>query len=231
MRVLLIEDDAAMAKMVELMLVREGYEVVTTELGEEGIELARDGDFDIAVLDLDLPDLPGNEVLQRLRADGVDTPTLVLSGRADADARVHMLRHGADDYLSKPFDRRELVARLKAVLRRAKRHPPSLVHVGAMTVDLDGQVARVGTLEIPLTGKEFATLELLARRKGSTVAKEAFLVHLYADMDVPGIKIIDVFICKLRKKLAEIPEIGCEIDTVWSRGYLLREAEPIARAA
>ncbi len=231
MQILLIEDEHVVAEMIRLTLEREGHEVTIADLGEAAIALAQCRQFDIAVLDLDLPDLPGGEVLARLRTEGNKLPTLVLSGAADLEARVDMLQAGADDFLTKPFDSRELIARLNAIQRRAWRRPPSLIEIGGLTVDMDGQCARVDGTEIPLTAKEYGVLELLAQRKGGTVAKEAFLVHLYGQMDVPGIKIIDVFVCKLRRKLAETPGVGVEIDTIWSRGYLLRETEAAAEVA
>src|SRR5215467_1978555 len=200
MRVLLIEDDSAMARSIELMLRSEGFNVYTTDLGEEGIDLGKLYDYDIIVLDLQLPDMSGFEVLKALRVAKVQTPVLILSGNAIVEAKVKALGFGADDYMTKPFHKDELVARIQAVVRRSKGHSQSVIP----------------------TGKEYQMLELLSLRKGTTLTKEMFLNHLYGGMDEPELKIIDVFICKLRKKLSNASRGKNYIETVWGRGYVLR---------
>ena len=223
MRVLLIEDDSAMARSIELMLRNEGLNVYTTDLGEEGIDLGKLYDYDIVVLDLQLPDMSGFEVLKALRTAKVQTPVMILSGNAIVEAKVKALGFGADDYMTKPFHKDELVARIQAVVRRSKGHSQSVITTGKLTVNLDAKTVEVDGSRIHLTGKEYQMLELLSLRKGTTLTKEMFLNHLYGGMDEPELKIIDVFICKLRKKLANASNGKNYIETVWGRGYVLRE--------
>jgi two-component system cell cycle response regulator CtrA len=223
MRVLLIEDDSATAASIEMMLRSEGFICDTTDLGEDGLEIGKLYDYDIIVLDLMLPDLDGYEVLRRLRAARVRTPILILSGLAELDHKLKALGFGADDFLTKPFDRRELVARIQAIVRRAKGHSESLIRTGKLTVNLDSRTVDVEGHPVNLTGKEYGILELLSLRKGTTLTKEMFLNHLYGGMDEPELKIIDVFVCKLRKKLGQATGGDNYIDTVWGRGYVLRD--------
>jgi len=223
MRVLLIEDDSAMARSIELMLRSEGLNVYTTDLGEEGIDLGKLYEYDIIVLDLQLPDMSGFEVLKALRVAKVQTPVLILSGNAIVEAKVKALGFGADDYMTKPFHKEELVARIQAVVRRSKGHSQSVITTGKLTVNLDAKTVDVDGARVHLTGKEYQMLELLSLRKGTTLTKEMFLNHLYGGMDEPELKIIDVFICKLRKKLAAANEGANYIETVWGRGYVLRD--------
>jgi len=225
MRVLLIEDDSAMARSIELMLRSEGFNVYTTDLGEEGIDLGKLYDYDIIVLDLQLPDMSGFEVLKSLRLAKVQTPVLILSGNAIVEAKVKALGFGADDYMTKPFHKDELVARIQAVVRRSKGHSQSVITTGKLTVNLDAKTVEVDGSRVHLTGKEYQMLELLSLRKGTTLTKEMFLNHLYGGMDEPELKIIDVFICKLRKKLAAATSGDNYIETVWGRGYVLRDPE------
>ena len=223
MRVLLIEDDSAMARSIELMLRSEGFNVYTTDLGEEGIDLGKLYDYDIIVLDLQLPDMSGFEVLKSLRLAKVQTPVLILSGNAIVEAKVKALGFGADDYMTKPFHKDELVARIHAIVRRSKGHAQSVIQTGDLVVNLDTKTVEVSQARVHLTGKEYQMLELLSLRKGTTLTKEMFLNHLYGGMDEPELKIIDVFICKLRKKLANASAGKNYIETVWGRGYVLRE--------
>ncbi len=223
MRVLLVEDDSSVAKSIEMILKSEGYMVETTDLGEDAYELGKFYDYDIVVLDLMLPDMHGYEVLKKLRADKVNVPILILSGLSELDSKIKGLGFGADDYLTKPFEKAELIARIKAIVRRSQGHAQSQIKIGELTVNLDSRTVDVSGKPVHLTGKEYGILELLALRKGTTLTKEMFLNHLYGGMDEPEVKIIDVFICKLRKKI-EIAAGGENyIETVWGRGYVLRE--------
>jgi two-component system cell cycle response regulator CtrA len=231
MRVLLIEDDSAMARSIELMLRSEGMNVYTTDLGEEGIDLGKLYDYDIVVLDLQLPDMSGYEVLKALRVAKVQTPVLILSGNAIVEAKVKALGFGADDYMTKPFHKDELVARIQAVVRRSKGHSQSVITTGKLTVNLDAKTVEVDGARVHLTGKEYQMLELLSLRKGTTLTKEMFLNHLYGGMDEPELKIIDVFICKLRKKLSLACGGENYIETVWGRGYVLRDPNEEMEAA
>ena len=225
MRVLLIEDDSATAQGIELMLKSEGFNVYTTDLGEEGIDLGKIYDYDLILLDLNLPDMSGSEVLRTLRVAKVNTPIMILSGTSEIDTKVKTLGGGADDYMTKPFHKEELVARIHAVVRRSKGHAQSVIRTGDITVNLDAMSVEVNGARVHLTGKEYQMLELLSLRKGTTLTKEMFLNHLYGGMDEPELKIIDVFICKLRKKLAAATNGDNYIETVWGRGYVLRETE------
>jgi two-component system cell cycle response regulator CtrA len=201
MRVLIVEDDNATARTVEAILKAEGFVCDTTDLGEDGLEIGKLYDYDLIVLDILLPDIDGYEVLRRLRSAKVETPTLILSGLSEPDSKIKGFGIGADDYLTKPFDRRELVARVHAIIRRARGHAESVIRTGRLAVNLDTRTAEVDSQPVHLTGKEYQILELLSIRKGTTLTKEMFLNHLYGGIDEPEVKIIDVFICKLRKKL------------------------------
>lgn len=226
MRVLLIEDDSAMAQSIDLMLKSEGFNIYTTDLGEEGVDLGKLYDYDIILLDLNLPDMSGFDVLKQLRVAKVQTPILILSGTSTIENKVKGLGVGADDYLTKPFHKDELVARIHAIVRRSKGHSQSVINTGKLTVNLDTKTVEVQGSRVHLTGKEYQMLELLSLRKGTTLTKEMFLNHLYGGMDEPELKIIDVFICKLRKKLAMATEGDNYIETVWGRGYVLRDPSP-----
>ncbi len=225
MRVLLVEDDKAVAKSIEMMLKSEGYIVDLTDLGEDGLEIGKIYDYDIIILDLMLPDMDGYDVLKNLRAAKVATPILILSGLSELDNKLKGLGFGADDYLTKPFDKRELIARIQAIVRRSQGHSQSVIMTGKIKVNLDTRTAEVDGKPLHLTGKEYGILELLSLRKGSTLTKEMFLNHLYGGMDEPEVKVIDVFICKLRKKLANAAGGDNYIETVWGRGYVLRDPE------
>ncbi|MEM0934864.1 MAG: response regulator transcription factor [Pseudomonadota bacterium] len=226
MRVLLVEDDPATAKSIEMMLTHANLNVYTTDLGEEGIDLAKLYDYDLILLDLGLPDMTGHEVLRNLRLARVETPILILSGADDTDNKIKGFGFGADDYLTKPFHREELIARIHAIIRRSKGHAQSVIKTGKVTVNLDAKTVEVDGRAVHLTGKEYQMLELLSLRKGTTLTKEMFLNHLYGGMDEPELKIIDVFICKLRKKLSTATGGSNYIETVWGRGYVLRDPEP-----
>lgn len=225
MRILLVEDDPSMAKSIETMLKSANYIVDVTDLGEDGLEIGKLYDYDMIILDLMLPDIDGYEVLRRLRASKVSTPILILSGLAELDNKIKGLGFGADDYLTKPFDKRELLARIQAIVRRSKGHAESVIRLGRMVVNLDAHTVEIDSKPVHLTGKEYGILELLALRKGSTLTKEMFLNHLYGGMDEPEQKIIDVFVCKLRKKLQDASGGINYIETVWGRGYVLRDPE------
>jgi two-component system cell cycle response regulator CtrA len=228
MRVLLVEDDLTASRGISLMLRGHGAIVDETDTGEEALELVRHYDYDIVVLDLLLPDMEGYEVVRRMRGARVDTPVLILSGLTRPQAKVKGFGMGADDYITKPFDKSELVARIQAVIRRSKGYSQPLLRIGNLQLNLDSRDVLVDDTPVHLTGKEYAILELLVLRKGMVLTKEAFLNHLYGGIDEPEMKIIDVFICKLRKKLAQAGA-GNLIGTVWGRGYMMRD--PNSQAA
>ena len=223
MRILLVEDDPTTSKSIEMMLQNANLNVYATDLGEEGIDLAKLYDYDLILLDLNLPDMNGHDVLRQLRLAKVETPILILSGADDTENKLKGFGFGADDYMTKPFHRQELIARIHAIVRRSKGHAQSVIVTGKFAVNLDAKTVAVDDKPVHLTGKEYQMLELLSLRKGTTLTKEMFLNHLYGGMDEPELKIIDVFICKLRKKLSEATGGENYIETVWGRGYVLRD--------
>ena len=226
MRILLVEDDPTTARSIEMMLTHANYNVFLTDMGEEGIDLAKLYDYDLILLDLDLPDMHGMEVLRQIRMSRVNTPILILTGSDDTESKLRGFGFGADDYMTKPFHREELVARIAAIIRRSKGHSHSVIRTGDLVVNLDARSVEVHGKPVNLTGKEYQILELLSLRKGTTLTKEMFLNHLYGGMDEPELKIIDVFICKLRKKLESVsPTSGQLIKTVWGKGYKLEETQ------
>jgi two-component system, cell cycle response regulator CtrA len=231
MRVLLVEDDSAIARSVELILQSESFNVYTTEFGKQGVDFGKHYFYDIILLDLSLPDMSGFEVLRSLRASKIKTPILILSGIASIENKVKGLGFGADDYMTKPFHKSELLARIHAIVRRSQNHSQSVVQTGDLIVNLDAKTVEVQGARVHLTVKEYQMLELLSLRKGSTLTKEMFLNQLYGGMDEPGIKIIDIFLCKIRKKLARASNGKNYIETVWGRGYLLRDPHEISASS
>jgi two-component system cell cycle response regulator CtrA len=223
MRVLLVEEDLIAARGITQMLKAAGAVVDQTDSGEDSLELLRHYEYDIVVLDLALPDIEGFEVVRRMRGARNDTPVLVLSGLTMPQARIKALGLGADDFITKPYDKAELLARMQAIVRRSKGFSQPTVRLGRMELNLDTREVTIDNRDVHLTGKEYAILELLVLRKGMVLTKEAFLNHLYGGMDEPEVKIIDVFVCKLRKKMARAGADGI-IGTIWGRGYMIRES-------
>ena len=223
MRVLLIEDDNAAAQSIELMLKSESFTVYTTDLGEEGIDLGKVYDYDILLLDLNLPDMSGFEVLRSLRISKVNTPTLILSALGGIEDKVKAFGVGADDYMTKPFHREELVARIHAIVRRSKGHAHSVIQTDDLVVNLDTKTGEVDNGARSASYRQgVRDAAVFSVRKGMTLTKEMFLNDLYGGMDEPHMKIIDVFMCKLRRKLAKASGGKNYIETVWGRGYVLR---------
>jgi two-component system cell cycle response regulator CtrA len=223
MRILLIEDNRATAQSIELMLNSEGFNVFTTDLGEDGIDLSKLYDYDIILLDLNLPDISGFEVLRNVRRSRVNTPVLILSGLAGIEDKVKGFGCGADGYMTKPIHKDELLARIRSIVRRSRSYAQSVIAIDDLVINLDTKTAEVNGARVPLTLKEYQLLELLSLRRGLIMSKEMFLNHLYGGMDEPAQKIIDVFMCKLRKKLANASGGKHYIETVWGRGYMLRQ--------
>jgi two-component system cell cycle response regulator CtrA len=231
-RTLLIEDDRAAARTTELLLTSAGFNVYVTDEGEDGVELAKLYDYDVILLDLNLPDMDGVEVLKTLRKAKIDTPIMILSGSVGIDTKMKTFAGGADDYITKPFHKDELIARIHAVARRSRGHSQSVIHTGDLAVNIDARTVEMGGRPLHVTAREFQILELLSLRKGTTITKQMFMNHLYGGMDEPELKIIDVFICKLRRKLQMANGGARHIETVWGGGYLLREPDPApSRAA
>ena len=219
MRILLVEDDMLLAQSLTDRLEGQGFHVDEADRGEDALELSDLYEYQVMILDLGLPDMRGDEVLDNLRAKNEHLPVLVLSGEADVEARLSCLRTGTDDYLIKPFNMEQLVARLHALVRRASGHANNRLQFGDITLDLTARDVRVGDSRVDLTSKDYQMLELFCLRKGSVVSKESFLDHLYGGMDEPEMKIIDVFICKLRKKIENAGASHPFIESVWGLGY------------
>jgi two-component system cell cycle response regulator CtrA len=223
MRLLVVEDEINVAKRVEAACASENFNCHKAETGSDALEMIKLYDYEAVILDLMLPDIDGFEVLSRIRAIKNGTPIIVLSGLNSTDDKVKCLTLGADDYLTKPFSKIELLARIYAIIRRTSGHYSSIINVGPLEIDIKQRCVRAYGEEMSLTNKEYSVLELLALKKGAVLAKEAFLNHIYGGMDEPELKIVDVFICKLRRKIAEITGGLNFIETVWGRGYTLRD--------
>jgi len=223
MNILIVEDDDLIAESVAMALEDEGHFYHITSTLEEGLSAAREGQFDAVVLDINLPDGDGFQFAKAIRRNQIDTSVLVVSGRSSVTDKVVALHSGADGYLTKPFDRQELIANLTAIIRRANGHADNKIVTGPIVVDLSKHEVMVGESRLDLTSKEYRILELLSLRKGSTLGKSHFLSHLYGGIDEPESKIIDVFICKLRRKLIESTGGDNYIHTVWGQGYVLRD--------
>jgi two-component system, cell cycle response regulator CtrA len=225
MRALLVEDDAAASRGISLLLEREGIAIDSVDTGGEALDLACRQDYDLILLDLMLPDVDGYEVIRRMRLAQAAVPLLVLSGLSRPNVRVRALGMGADDFMTKPFDKGELIARIRAIVRRSTAPRQATLQVGLVSLNLNSRGVTVAGTNVRLTGKEFAILELLVLRKGLTLSKEALLTQLYRGTDEPEMKIIDVFVCKLRKKLAlaGAPDL---VRTVWGLGYTIPDPEP-----
>lgn len=224
MRILLIEDDTAVADAIGLMLRAEDICVDVSDSGEDGIEFARHFDYDVIMLDLGLPDISGFEVLRLLRKANIETPLLVLSGAGTIESKVKALNAGADDYMTKPFNRDELIARLRMLVRRSRGFSASVINIGPLTLNLAARIVEIDGRRVRLSDKEYQILELLCLRRGVTVNKETLINHLYVDGEGPESYTIGLFMYRLRKKLAEASAGRDYIETVRQQGYLLRAA-------
>jgi two-component system cell cycle response regulator CtrA len=224
MKILLIEDEYVTSRGIELVLRNEDIYVDIATEGEEGIDLARHFDYDAIILDLNLPDMSGFDVLRGLRRAHVDTPVMILSGSATIDCKVKALNHGADDYMTKPFSNEELVGRLRALVRRSKGYSDSRISFGQMTLDLVAKTVEADGRRIKLSGKEYQILELLSLRRGEAVSKETLINHIYSDGEGPDSPTIGLFMCRLRKKLAAASGGQHYIETVREQGYLMPRA-------
>lgn len=224
-RVLLIEDDIGIARTVELILAKDGVICDRVELGEDGLQLNRLYSYDLVILDIMLPDMDGYNVLKQLRHSRSDVPILILSTINTSEQKIRGLGFGADDFLTKPFDQEELLARIRAIVRRSKGHSSPIIKIGKLIVSLDTHSTMIGDNIVRLTTKEQDMLEIMALRRGQIVSKEVFLSQLYNGIDEPEAKIVDVFICKIRKKLMKASGGINFIETIWGRGYCLTEGE------
>ncbi|RZI47396.1 response regulator transcription factor [Rickettsiales endosymbiont of Peranema trichophorum] len=223
MKVLIIESDSAIAKSLQMLMGNDNICSDIALSGEDGTIAIHINRYDLIVLEWMLEDMSGCDILLKLRRNDTTTPVLVISALDTTDQKIKALTYGADDYVTKPFNTEELLARIKAIVRRAKGHATSLIKVANLAIDTDSHTTSIEGVQAPLTNKEQVLLEFMALRKGSIISKETFLSHLYNGMDEPDLKIIDVFICKMRKKLFHLSGGLNYIETVWGRGYSLKE--------
>ncbi len=228
MRALLVDDDSACLNLLKSALASQGFLIEQVETGEEALDVVKLYDFDVMILELELPDMDGCQLVRRMRAADINLPVMVLSRQDQKQAKIDVLNAGADDYLTKPFDADELTVRLRTMIRRSKGHAASIIQIGRMAIDLNARTVAIDDKPLNVTAKEYSILELLALRRGMTLTKETFLDHLYGGMDEPEQKIIDVFICKLRKKIATISGQQTPIRTIWGRGYTLEDGDVTA---
>jgi two-component system cell cycle response regulator CtrA len=210
------------------MLESYGFQAFDGESCEDAIELLKLYEYDALVIGPGLSHMPAAAAIRRLRAVKVSAPILVLLDDCLASSRVAALAHGADDSLSIPFDGDELCARLRAVVRRSRLHPESTIRIGNLEINLDSREVRVSGRAIHLTASEYRMLELLALRKGNMVRKETMFGLLYDGRDDPGERVINVFVCKLRKKIAAANQGESYITTAWGAGYRLCGPAPLA---
>jgi two-component system, cell cycle response regulator CtrA len=222
MRALLVESDSAAAKALSAFLKAEGVVLEVTDTGQDALDLLRHYEFDLVLLNLSLPDMDGSTLITRMRAAKRETPVLGMARSTSPRARLAALTAGGDDVVDQGVDRAELLARMRAIVRRSRGYSQPLLRVGPLTLDVTQQDVVANGARIRLTGKEFAILHLLVLRKNMVMSKDAILSALYGGMDEPESKIIDVFICKLRTKLAKAG-LRDVIGTVWGRGYIVRD--------
>jgi DNA-binding response OmpR family regulator len=219
-RVLIVEDDMDIADVLRRSLRNEGYEVKTSADGIEALDVAAGFVPDLVVLDLGLPGMDGVEVCRRLRSDG-DVPILMLTARAETEDRVTGLDSGADDYLIKPFERQELLARIRALLRRRPPRGSASLEVGDLTLNPDTREVRRGEREVELTNREFELLEFLMRNERLVVSRERLLDEVWGYDPMAATNTIDVFISNLRRKLEEGGESRL-LHTKRGAGYVLK---------
>lgn len=224
MRVLVIEDEAPLRQSVAAALREMGTVVDEAPDGEEGLYLAEEYPFDLAIIDLGLPRLPGLEVIRRLRAKGSLLPILVLTARGRWQDKVEGLEAGADDYLTKPFEMPELVARVRALLRRAAGSVNTKLTIGAYSLDLDGQQVTCQEALVELTAFEFRLLDYLARHRERVVSKQELGDYLYPHDEDRDSNVLEVLIGRLRRKLDPEGRF-VPIETVRGRGYRFAPVE------
>ena len=225
-RVAVIEDEPRLAENIAASL-REGagYAVDVAKDGAEGLLLSKENTYDLIVLDLMLPRLSGHDVLKKMRASGVRTPVLVLTARDEKETIVDLLNDGADDYLTKPFDLRELRARIQSLIRRSQGHAEAKLAVGDLEMDTERATVRRGGMMLTLVPMEYRLLEYLMHRPGKVVSKVTLLEHLYDFHWEKFSNVIEVYIAGLRKKIDAGSSVKL-IHTVRGHGYVVREGEP-----
>ncbi len=224
MKILIIEDDENLAKNISLTFKKMNIQSDLAFSGEEGLDYLNTYSYDLLVLDILLPDISGFELLKNIRKNKIETPVLILSGLGDYDKKIEGLNQGADDYLTKPFNRDELIARVNAIVRRAKGYSHSVLKISELEINLDTKQATLNSKLLSLTSKEYSILEILALKKGKPIAKEHLLDQLYGGISEPEPKIIDVFVCKIRNKMEKISKKDY-IRTIWGQGYMLADID------
>ena len=228
MHVLIVEDYPIVADVLGLTLEEAGHFKTIVSTIEDALAELRHNRIDAILLDINLPDGNGTRLARLVRKNHMLVQILVISGNSGIDEKITALGAGADGYLTKPFDRYELMANLNAIMRRTHGHGAATISVGNLIVDLSRNYAKINDVRLVLTAKEFRIVEFLSLRKCAVLSKDAFLSHLYGGIDEPEPKIIDVFICKLRRKLVDAGADGLSIDTIWGQGYVLRETRNYA---
>jgi two-component system, cell cycle response regulator CtrA len=205
-----------------VMLRQHGVRAEHAETGREAFDFLRLYEYDLVLLDLHLRDMPGHEVVRMMRAADFKVPVVMLADTATPQAKAKALDQGADDFIITPCETEELLARIRAIVRRSQGHANSVLRLGPVDLSLDRREVRVHGQPLHLSRREFGVLELLFLKQGVILNKVAFLNHLYTGMEEPEMKTIDVIICRLRKKLA-VAGVPTLIDTVWGCGYILRD--------
>lgn len=225
MRVLIVDGDKESRRQLKQTCESASIVCETASDSHEAIDFLRSLEFDAIVFGGNLPDTPADKLIRDIRLDKIVTP-LVAIGPDDVALVTTTLDAGADDYMREPIFGNELISRLQAIVRRQFGQTSSLVTCGPMTIDLTQRLVMFNGERAHATGKEFAMLELFATRRNTVLTKEHFLAHMYDERDEPEVKIIDVFICKLRAKfkLYGVPDM---IETIWGRGYIMRDPDAI----
>ncbi len=222
MRILIVEDDKKIGSFLEKGLHEAGYNIDVCEDGVTGLDMARTEPYVAAVIDIMLPRLDGLTLIEKMRANGIDTPVLILSARQSVDDRIQGLQRGGDDYMVKPFSFSELLARVQALIRRdQKSSEPTTLSMGPLLMDLLRHEVSRGGVKIELPAKEFALLEYMMRNPGRVLSKTAILEQVYDYAFDPQTNVVDVLICRLRNKIDK-EFSGKLIHTVRGMGYVLR---------
>ena len=223
MHVLVVEDNPIVAYILGMRLKEAGYFKTTANTIETALFKLKHNQIDAALLNIKLPDGDGNRLARLIRKNRMPVQILVVFGISGIDDKITALGAGVDGYLTKPFDRYESLANLEVIIRRTLGHSSATVNVGNLIADFSHNYMKIGDTRLDLTAEEFRIIEFLALRKGDFLSKDAFLNHLYGGIDEPEPKIIDVFMCKLRRKIADAGASGVVIDTIWGQGYIFRE--------
>lgn len=218
MRILIVEDEAALRETMAARLEREGFTVDSADDGEEGLKAGLETDYDLAIVDLGLPIIPGMELIETLRSNGKNYPVLILTARGSWQDKVAGLQTGADDYLVKPFHAEELVARINALVRRAAGWSKSVLECGPILLDISAQSVSVDGNKVGLTSYEYKVLEYLMMHAGELVSKTDLSQHIYKERFDRDSNVLEVFIGRLRKKIDPSSEMK-PIETVRGRGY------------